>query len=256
MLARLRHQIVGAVKVGRIEASQVQMENDLPTLVLMPGLDGTGLLFERFASALPPGIRTRIIKYPEHAVRLEEHAAVIAEELPAGRVVLLAESFSGLVALYLLSEQKVSVEKVILVASFGSSPRWFLKVLRPLFPVLLRFIPIIPSAAWRFVCLGAAASAADIAWLKGVLAQVNPGVVAHRLELVAAASIPDGPRIGVPAFYLQARGDRLVPHRAAEHLRSLFTWFTVLQVPGPHFLLQSSPSECAQLIAGILMDSA
>src|SRR5271169_7208806 len=68
-----------SVKVGRIEASQVQMENDLPTLVLMPGLDGTGSLFERFACALPPNVRTRIIKYPQHAAQLEEYAAVVAE---------------------------------------------------------------------------------------------------------------------------------------------------------------------------------
>jgi hypothetical protein len=58
------------------------MEDDVPTLVLMPGLDGTGLLFERFVSALPPHIRTCIIEYPMIAASLEEHAAVLAERLP------------------------------------------------------------------------------------------------------------------------------------------------------------------------------
>jgi len=230
------------------------MEIDLPTLVLMPGLDGTGSLFERFACALPPNIRTRIIKYPQHAVQLEEYAAVVAEALPAGRVVLLAESFSGIVALYLLRKHEVSVESVIFVASFGSTPQRFLKVLRPLFPVFARSIPLIPNAALRFFCLGAAASATDIAWLKGALAQVNPSVVTHRLELVAAAENADGPRIDVPAYYLQAEGDRLVPCSAAEHLRRVFNLFTVVRVAGPHFLLQTSPAECAHLIAGIVLD--
>ena len=230
------------------------MENDLPTLVLMPGLDGTGLLFERFACALPPNIRTRIIKYPQHAAQLEEYAAVVAEALPAGRVVLLAESFSGLVALYLLRKHEVSVESVIFVASFGSTPQRFLKVLRPLFPVFARSIPLIPNAAWRFFCLGAAASATDIAWLKGALAQVSPSVVARRLELVASARIPDGPRIDVPAYYLQPEGDRLVPRSAAEHLRRVFSHCTVLRVAGPHFLLQATPLACAEPIAGIVLD--
>ena len=232
------------------------MENELPTLVLMPGLDGTGLLFERFVSALPPNIGTHIVEYPNCIAPLEEYAALVAERLPAGRVVLLAESFSGIVALYLLRNYNVSVKSVILVGSFGSAPRRFLKVIRPLFPLLARSIPLIPIAAWRFLCLGTAASAADIAWLKGVLAQVNPSVVAHRLELVASAKLPDGPRIGVPAFYLQAREDRLVPRSAAEDLRSLFTCFNLLQVPGPHFLLQALPSDCAHIIAGILLNAS
>jgi pimeloyl-ACP methyl ester carboxylesterase len=84
---------------------------------------------------------------------------------------------------------------------------------------------------------------------------VNPSVVVHRLKLVASAKIVDGPRIEVPAYYLQAKGDRLVPHSAAEHLRRLFSHFTLLRVPGPHFLLQASPAECAQLIASIVLES-
>ena len=118
---------------------------------MMPGLDGTGLLFDRFVSALPPSIRTLIIEYRTIAASLEKHA--------------------------------------------------------------------------------------------------------HRLELVASAEIADAPRIDVPAYYLQAEGDRLVPRSAAEHLRRLFSHFILTRVPGPHFLLQASPSESAQLIAGILLDA-
>jgi pimeloyl-[acyl-carrier protein] methyl ester esterase len=231
------------------------MEDEVPTLVLMPGLDGTGLLFERFVSALPPDIRTCIIEYPKGTVPLEKYAAVVAGRLPSGRVVLLAESFSGIVALYLLRNHHVLAQKVIFVASFGTFPRRYLRMLLPFFPALAWSIPLIPSAAWRFFCLGAGATLADIAKLKGVLAQVNPRVVAHRLTLVASARIADDSRIDVPAYYLQADGDRLVPHHAAEHLRRLFSHFTLLRVPGPHFLLQTSSAECAQLIADIVLDA-
>jgi pimeloyl-ACP methyl ester carboxylesterase len=230
------------------------MEVDLPTLVLMPGLDGTGLLFERFESALPQNIRTCIIEYPGGAVPLEEYAAAVAGRLPAGRVVLVAESFSGIVLLDLLSKHHVLAEKVIFVASFGKTPRRFLRMLLVFFPALAWSIPLIPNVAWRFFCLGAGATPADIAKLKGVVAQVNPRVVAHRLKLVASAKLPEDTPTDVPAYYLQAEGDRLVPHSAAEHLRKLFTHFTLLRVPGPHFLLQASPIECAQLVARIIRD--
>jgi hypothetical protein len=52
------------------------MEDEVPILILMPGLDGTGLLFERFVSALPPHIRTHIIEYPKGMAPLEEYAAL------------------------------------------------------------------------------------------------------------------------------------------------------------------------------------
>jgi pimeloyl-[acyl-carrier protein] methyl ester esterase len=230
------------------------MEDDVPTLVLLPGLDGTGLLFERFVSALPPNIRTCIIEYPRGKVPLEEYAAVVSGRLPAGRVVLLAESFSGIVALHLLRKHHALAEQVIFVASFGRSPRRYLGLFLLFFPALAWSISLIPNATWRFFCLGAGATPEDIARLKAVVSQVNPNVVAHRLKLVASAKIADDPPIDVPAYYLQADGDRLVPHSAAEHLRRLFSHFTLLRVPGPHFLLQASPIECAQLIARIMLD--
>jgi pimeloyl-ACP methyl ester carboxylesterase len=231
------------------------MGDDSPTLVLMPGLDGTGLLFERFVSALPPQIPTCIIEYPSTAASLDTLAAGVAERLPASRVVLLAESFSGIVALHLLRKHQVLAEKVIFVGAFGRAPRRYLRMVVPFIPALAWAIPLIPSAAWRFFCLGAGAARAEIAWLKGVVTQVNPRVVAHRLKLVASAKIADAPRIEVPAYYIQAESDRLVPRRAAEHLRRLFSHFILMRVPGPHFLLQASPTETAQLIAGILLDA-
>ena len=115
----------------------------------MPGLDGTGLLFERFVAALPSGIQTLIIDYPRVVASLEEHAATVAAQLPSARVTLLAESFSGIVALHLLRNRQVSVEKIIFIASFGSAPQPYLKAFTFLLPTMLRFTPLIPIAAWR-----------------------------------------------------------------------------------------------------------
>ena len=75
------------------------------TLVLLPGLDGTGLLFEPLLAALPSSIRTQVVAYPpDQSLSLAEYAALVRKLLPKGDVVLLAESFSGLVALSLLVE--------------------------------------------------------------------------------------------------------------------------------------------------------
>lgn len=113
-----------------------------------------------------------------------------------------------------------------------------------------------PSALWRIFCLGPRASNADIGWLKGVLARVNPEVIAHRLKLVASARLVPSGRIEVPAFYIEAIGDRLVPVSAARALGTLFNEFTVLRVDGPHFLLQAAPKECAETIAKLVLENA
>jgi hypothetical protein len=57
------------------------MEKSTPLLVLLPGLDGSGLLFERFLAELPPEFRTLIIPYPDDCgTTMEEHAAVARNE--------------------------------------------------------------------------------------------------------------------------------------------------------------------------------
>ena len=49
----------------------------LPTLVLLPGLDGTGALFERLLQMLPKDVLVGPVAYPESLERLDrcvEHA--------------------------------------------------------------------------------------------------------------------------------------------------------------------------------------
>lgn len=231
------------------------MKRNAPTLVLMPGLDGTGLLFERVVAALPTDFRVHVVRYPNDAsLSLDEHAAVAVRDIPSGPTVLLAESFSGLVALHLLRERHRPVEKVIFVASLLRSPL-YLKVLLPLFGGLFGLQGFIPNGFWRYFCMGAGATGSDIEWLKGVLAQVSPSVVAHRLKLVASAAVKSEAPIDIPTFYIQPDADRLVPRSAPEHFQVVFNRFTLLRVAGPHFLLQTSSVECARLIAGIVLEA-
>lgn len=229
------------------------MEEGAPLLVLMPGLDGTGLLFSRFVSELPREIRTRIIVYPDGiGMSIEEHAAVARGLIPKEKVILLAESFSGLVAMNLLRSGDVAVEKVIFVASFAQSPSSFLKLFSGLFPLLSKAIKFIPKIAWRIFCLERTSSDAEIDQLKSAIAQVTPATIAARLKLVASVNATAGEPLCVPAYYIEATRDRLVPKTAGNILMSQFKQCILLPVAGPHFLLQAAPEECAKLVAAIV----
>ena len=71
------------------------------TLTLLPGFDGTGELFGPLQAALGNDVVANAIRYEaEHS--FEDYVDSVARILPRENAVLVAESFSGPVALSLL----------------------------------------------------------------------------------------------------------------------------------------------------------
>jgi pimeloyl-ACP methyl ester carboxylesterase len=69
-------------------------------LVLLPGMDGTGDLFAPFIEALGDDIKVDVVRYPhEGGQSYAEFTARVLPSLPSEPYVLLAESFSGPIAL-------------------------------------------------------------------------------------------------------------------------------------------------------------
>src|SRR5438034_9685590 len=92
-------------------------------LVLLPGLDGTGSLFSPLLAELPRDLHTKTVSYPnDKALSLDEHARWVIRQLPTDRAVLLAESFSGLVALRALMEPSSRIDAVIFAQRTRVSP--------------------------------------------------------------------------------------------------------------------------------------
>jgi pimeloyl-ACP methyl ester carboxylesterase len=218
-------------------------------LVLLPGLDGTGLLFGPLLEALPPDIDATVVSYPaEVFLPRRDLADLVAEELSrGGDTVILAESYSGLICLELLQRRLSEIRGVIFVACFASPPR-------PLLIRLLRLLPLVPllhcpPPSWlvEWFCLGPGADSARLRLLRHALSKVRPSVLAERLKDLGEAASWTG-RIDLPACYLQAAADRLVPDRSAEAFKAMAPDIEVYHVDGPHFLLQTNPVDCAKAI--------
>ena len=224
-------------------------------LVLLPGLDGTGMLFRPLLEALPAGIQPKVIAYPrDQALSLAEHASFVARQLPRERFVLLAESFSGLVALSLLEDNGARFAGVLFVASFAEPPQRFLLRLAPMVPYLGAAMRSAPSFLLRQFCLGKDAKAPQLARLREALATVSPKVLKHRLEIIATRRPFGKVKFRIPCHYLQARGDRLIPGTAVRWFQQHFESCHVTRVRGPHFLLQAQPQACAEWITGAVAD--
>ncbi len=64
------------------------------TLVLLPGLDGTGILYQQFAQQLAPEYELQIIAYPlDQSLGYAQLLDFIRPLLPQHPFVLVAESF-------------------------------------------------------------------------------------------------------------------------------------------------------------------
>lgn len=222
-------------------------------LVLLPGLDGTGNLFGPLLDALPRDIDAQVIAYPADAVlSVRELADLVARRIAGNRpVVLLAESFSGLVCIELLRRRIAPIKAVVFSACFAGPPRpWLHRVARclPLSSILR--LPI-PGAVIERYGLGPGADPAAVQLVKSALAGVEPAVLAGRLRELGRPRQDPG-RIALPCAYIQATADRLVPRGALEAFKSAAPDIEVHEIPGPHFLLQAQPAHCAAVVAAFV----
>src|SRR4051794_30694541 len=97
------------------------LRSDAPLLLLLPGMDGTGRLFARFARALEVYFETRVVAYPlDEALDYDALLARIA--IPSGPFVVVAESFSGPIGIALAAARHASMRALVLAGSFARSP--------------------------------------------------------------------------------------------------------------------------------------
>ncbi|OPY01657.1 MAG: Alpha/beta hydrolase family protein [Syntrophorhabdus sp. PtaB.Bin184] len=218
-------------------------------LVLMPGLDGTGVCFRPLLHALPPDVPQTVITYPDDKdLSLRDHADFVAARLPGEGVVLVAESFSGLVALMLLHAKPASVKGGAEDDAFAEPLHPFLIRTAASIPASASLVKILPARLLNVFFFHSHADKVLEKMLRESLLQVGPAGLRQRARLIAAGyPFPDD-TFAVPCLYLQATQDRVVPARAAGWFRSRFVSFELVPLDAPHCLLQTRPAESAEAI--------
>lgn len=220
-------------------------------LALLPGLDGTGLLFEPLISALPPVLNPLVVQYPRNSANsITEHVdAATAALSGGGRWLLVAESFSGPVAARMITERpELDIAGVVFCASFLTPPKRPLLALARRAPLQAAFGIPLPDWVFRTVCLGSRADRSTIALLRQALSCAGPEALAERLRMLSGLPAYRE-HIDIPALYVRATKDRLIGsesmHDIARHCRQIET----IEIEGPHFILQAHPESCAKAIA-------
>lgn len=219
------------------------------TLVLLPGLDGTGEQFAPFIAALGGGVDFIVVRYPSRgALDLDSHEAAVRSALPADRpFILLGESFSGPIAIRIAASAPAGLVGLILCASFARFPRPALRALKPI-ALLATMAPTPIWCAAQFV-LGTSATPPSRSLLSTTLRRTDTGALRARLRILFELDARDAlGRVGVPILYLRAKRDRVVPRANANDIAAVAPGTVIVDIDAPHFLLQAVPIEAAGVV--------
>jgi pimeloyl-[acyl-carrier protein] methyl ester esterase len=215
------------------------------TIVLLPGMDGSGTLFAEFIAALPRSTKAVVVAYPpDQALGYEELEAIARKKLPTGPFVLLGESFSGPVALALAAGDPPGLRGVVLVCSFARYPLRAPGLLR----ALVARLPVWRTPAYLagIVLLGRDLPQPHLRRLSAAMTAVTPEAWRARLRAVLTVDLSGRlSAVKVPLLYLMAKSDRLVPRSAWELIRKSLPSAQHVELDGPHFLLQAKAVESA-----------
>ncbi|GAA0725089.1 alpha/beta hydrolase [Dokdonella soli] len=221
------------------------MLNDI-CWVLLPGLDGSGELFCWFRTEIP-GEHVVVVRYPKSADwQIDDYAAHVRSLLPRDRrCVLIAESFSGPIALR-LSRQIASVVAIVLVASFVACPHPLLRMIPMKWARAMRGIGS-SRVLLRLACLGWRSPRDRVDILLDIVRGLPVDVLRARLGILRGLDVRGDLRaMRVPALWLAAAQDRLVIE-CGDAFRDCTT-VERRTIDGPHFLLQAAPAECWRAI--------
>lgn len=213
------------------------------TLVLLPGLNGTRGLFTPFIACAPDGINVLPVEYPTHEqLSYEQLSLFVLEKLTSikGNYIIVGESFSGPLSLFIVDKKPRGLVGLVLVATFVTAPN-----LR-----IVRFLP------WR-ICfslakpldglprfLGASKYASLISSIVAELQKVLPNVLAYRMQQIFNVNAVDALKhCDIPIVYFRGTKDFVVPKKNLLAIQAIKPDIEVVDFETQHFLLQSAPQQ-------------
>jgi pimeloyl-ACP methyl ester carboxylesterase len=222
-----------------------------PLSLLLPGLDGTGELFERFVAAASRDWPVRIVPLPSDRPRgYHDLAECLLPALPTERFALIAESFSGPLAI-LLANRCPQIYAVVLAASFARAP------IPRAFARLAGLAGRLQPPAWALRVFMTGGDPVLTESVRRVLPAAGRDVIGGRIAAVSSVDVTSElQRVRQPLLVLRGARDRLIHARAAETIRALKPAATLVDLDGAHLLLQTTPNECWAAIQPFLRGTA
>lgn len=210
--------------------------------LLLPGIHGSARLFAPLLAAAPR-LDLDVLSYPpDEPLGTDDLVRLVRERLPAGPFLLVAESFSGPVAVKVAALRPPGLAGLVLAATYLHAP--LPSLLRPAaalaVPAVLS-LPL-PSAFVRIFLAGTDAPDALVEEIRGATAEVSPEVMARRIaDALAVDAREDLARVNAPILFLAPSRDRLVRTDAVDDVLAVKPDAEVVTLDSPHVVLQRCP---------------
>lgn len=223
------------------------------TLVLLPGMDGTGELFANLIAELPTNLKAVVVRYPTATVLNYEELAALAElQIPQNTpYVLLGESFSGPIAIALAATANEELKGVILSCTFAVNPRPILSTwsfLVPSMKVTDKLLHVLSK-----LLMSGFKNENVHALLKATLPKISPETMRARLDAVIGVNyLTELSKINVPILYLRGKQDHLVPSSASKAIVKHAKNVSLVELDAPHLLLQIAAKKAASEISSFM----
>jgi len=226
----------------------------MKTIALLPGLDGTGKLYAPLQSELSE-FKTQVFSYPPEFIdpkRIAEH--LLSHNDFSSIDLFVAESYGCRVLCEMSKFQTHANKPSIFIAGFSSITSGY-KLLLKSPDFILK--PIYSKGSSKLVlnhfCLGNTKDQNLVSLLKETLSLVPYETAIGRLRYLANELFVNM-RVSVnESKCLLALKDRLLTINQQRNFAELIKTNKIIEVDGPHFLVQTKTSEVARVIRKSVM---
>ncbi len=216
-------------------------------IVLLPGMDGTGNLFEDVIAELSSMDVVAVSLPSKGSQSYEELSSGLVSILPNEEFIIVAESFSGGIAACLSKRNIPNLKAVVFVASFLSAPKKIVAYMASILPIQqFTKLPLFKYVC-RFLFLGKEATGPEIERFKRTVLSVPSSILRSRLKVIATSKY-SGFKSSLPAVYIGASDDMLVSASKRKEFKEAYQQIAFVELEGPHFLLQANPKKGAAAI--------
>jgi pimeloyl-ACP methyl ester carboxylesterase len=223
-------------------------------IMLLPGLDGTGELFERLTPHLAADFRVSVVRYPnDPTLGYGGYIDLVRKAIGNREIILLGESFSGPVAIRIASGLGAQIRGLVLAATFITPPwpGWLIRRASRVGPQTT------PKHIRDAILMGPYGDPELSEKTEVIVEGMSLAVRAARFRAVAGVDVRDDfAKLHCPILALHGRGDWLVPKIAMQKAISRKGGARMIVFPAAHMLLQTCAAECATEIVAFAKSSA